>query len=68
VYDVFMPATGWARAAVWGCAVACWLVNDRVKLAEYRALSSEGSLLEHAVRKAWLDLSGQQLCPALETS
>jgi H+-transporting ATPase len=46
VYGVFMVPIGWTWAlAVWGYALACWLVNDRVKLAAYRVLSSGRSLL-----------------------
>ena len=37
VYGVLMPSIGWAWAlAVWGYALAWFLVNDRVKLAAYR--------------------------------
>ena len=37
VYGLFMPAIGWGWAlAVWGYALAWFLVNDRVKLAAYR--------------------------------
>ena len=39
VYGLFMPAIGWGWAlAVWGYALAWFLVNDRVKLAAYRIL------------------------------
>ena len=37
VYGLFMPPIGWGWAlAVWGYALAWFLVNDRVKLAAYR--------------------------------
>ncbi|HUJ11568.1 MAG TPA: plasma-membrane proton-efflux P-type ATPase [Verrucomicrobiae bacterium] len=40
VYGIFMPPIGWKLAlAVWGYAVAWWLVNDRVKLAAYRVIA-----------------------------
>jgi H+-transporting ATPase len=39
VYGLFMPAIGWGWAiAIWGYALAWFLVNDRVKLAAYRVL------------------------------
>jgi H+-transporting ATPase len=53
VYGVFMPAIGWGwAAAVWGYAVAWWFVNDRVKLAAYRVLSFQKSLLWNR-RPSW---------------
>ncbi len=37
VYGVFMTPLGWGWAGfVWGYALACFLVNDRVKLLAYR--------------------------------
>ncbi len=46
VYGVLMPAIGWNWAlAVWGYALAWFLVNDRVKLIAYRILDSHRSLL-----------------------
>ena len=40
VYGVFMTPIGWGWAlAVWGYAVAWFLVNDRIKLAAYRTLT-----------------------------
>ncbi len=46
VYGLLMPAIGWDWAlAVWGYALAWFLVNDQVKLAAYRILDSHGSLL-----------------------
>jgi H+-transporting ATPase len=37
VYGIFMTPIGWTRAlAVWGYALAWFLVNDQVKLAAYR--------------------------------
>jgi H+-transporting ATPase len=39
VYGVFMTPIGWTLAlAVWGYALAWFLVNDRVKLAAYQLL------------------------------
>ena len=46
VYGLLMPAIGWGWAlAVWGYALAWFLVNDRVKLAMYRILDSHRSML-----------------------
>ncbi len=46
VYGLLMPAIGWGWAlAVWGYALAWFLVNDQVKLAAYRILDSHWSLL-----------------------
>jgi H+-transporting ATPase len=46
VYGLLMPAIGWGWAlAVWGYALAWFLVNDRVKLATYRVLDSRRSIL-----------------------
>jgi H+-transporting ATPase len=42
VYGVLMPPIGWGwAAAVWGYALAWFLVNDRIKLAAYRIFSNE---------------------------
>jgi H+-transporting ATPase len=39
VYGIFMTPIGWKYAAfVWGYALACFLVTDRVKLVAYRIL------------------------------
>jgi len=41
VYGILMPAIGWGwAAAVWGYAIAWWLVNDRVKLFAYRIIEA----------------------------
>jgi H+-transporting ATPase len=46
VYGLLMPAIGWGWAlAVWGYALAWFLINDRVKLAMYRILDSYPSML-----------------------
>jgi H+-transporting ATPase len=46
VYGVLMPAIGWGWAlAVWGYALAWFLVNDRVKLAAYRIFDHPRSAL-----------------------
>lgn len=43
VYGVLMAPIGWGWAlAVWGYALAWFLVNDRVKLATYRILGQAG--------------------------
>mgnify|MGYP000117915986 CR=1 FL=1 len=43
VYGLFMPPIGWGwAAAVWGYAVGCFLVNDRVKLFAYKILGPDG--------------------------
>jgi H+-transporting ATPase len=40
VYGILMPPIGWSWAlAIWGYALAWWLVNDRVKLLAYRAVA-----------------------------
>lgn len=45
VYGVLMPPIGWGWAlAVWGYALAWFLINDRVKLAAYRVLNRNRSL------------------------
>jgi H+-transporting ATPase len=47
VYGLLMPPIGWGWAlAVWGYALAWFLVNDRVKLAAYRIVDPQRSLLE----------------------
>jgi len=39
VYGVLMPPIGWGwAAAIWGYALAWFLVNDRIKLVAYRVL------------------------------
>jgi H+-transporting ATPase len=47
VYGIFMAPIGWHLALfVWGYALAWFLVNDRIKLAAYRAFDlREGGLL-----------------------
>jgi H+-transporting ATPase len=46
VYGLLMPPIGWGWAlAVWGYALAWFLVNDQVKLAAYRVLDLRHSLL-----------------------
>jgi H+-transporting ATPase len=46
VYGWFMPPVNWSWAlAVWGYALAWWLVNDRVKLAAYRILNHQQPVL-----------------------
>jgi H+-transporting ATPase len=46
VYGLFMPPIGWGwAAAVWGYALAWWLVNDRVKLCAYRILDPDQPVL-----------------------
>jgi len=43
VYGVFMPPIGWSWAlAVWGYALAWFVVNDRIKLAAYRIFDPVG--------------------------
>ncbi|MCE5322601.1 hypothetical protein LLG46_04700 [bacterium] len=45
VYGLFMTPIGWALA-VWGYALAWFLVNDRIKLLGYRILDpAEPSIL-----------------------
>jgi H+-transporting ATPase len=49
VYGIFVPPIGWKLAlAVWGYAVAWWLVNDRVKLVAYRIVESDSKMLDRA--------------------
>jgi H+-transporting ATPase len=46
VFGWFMPPIGWGwAAAVWGYALAWFLVNDRVKLAAYRIFDRTSSEL-----------------------
>jgi H+-transporting ATPase len=46
VYGLLMPPIGWGWAlAVWGYALAWFLVNDRVKLAAYRILDPQQCVL-----------------------
>ena len=46
VYGVFMPPIGWGWAlAVWGYALAWFLVNDQIKLAAYRILDPNQPVL-----------------------
>jgi len=46
VYGLLMPPIGWGWAlAVWGYALAWFLVNDRVKLVTYRILDPHRPLL-----------------------
>jgi H+-transporting ATPase len=46
VYGLFMPAIGWGWAlAVWAYALLWFVVNDRVKLAVYRILDPQQSVL-----------------------
>jgi H+-transporting ATPase len=52
VYGLLMPAIGWGWAlTVWGYALAWFLVNDRVKLAAYRIIDPQRSLLDIQRRK-----------------
>jgi H+-transporting ATPase len=52
VYGLLMPAVGWGWAlAVWGYALAWFLINDRVKLGMYRILDAHPSLLARKRRK-----------------
>lgn len=44
VYGLFMPAIGWPWAiAVWGYALAWFVINDRVKLAAYQLFDQHSS-------------------------
>jgi H+-transporting ATPase len=46
VYGLLMPPIGWGWAlAVWGYALAWFLINDRVKLTAYRIIDPQRSLL-----------------------
>ena len=46
VFGWFMPAIGWGWAGgVLGYALAWFLINDRIKLAAYRILDPEQSVL-----------------------
>jgi H+-transporting ATPase len=52
VYGLFMPPIGWTWAmAVWGYALAWWIVNDLVKLGAYRVLNQQ-----HSVLTSWKNL------------
>ncbi|MDD5243278.1 MAG: plasma-membrane proton-efflux P-type ATPase [Syntrophorhabdaceae bacterium] len=52
VYGLLMPPIGWGWAlAVWGYALAWFLVNDRVKLVAYRILDPHRPLLSVKRRK-----------------
>ena len=52
VYGLLMPPIGWGWAlAVWGYALAWFLVNDRIKLAAYRIIDPQRSLLAVNRRK-----------------
>ena len=52
VYGLLMPPIGWGLAlAVWGYALAWFLVNDRVKLVAYRIFDPQRSLLAVKRRK-----------------
>jgi H+-transporting ATPase len=47
VYGLLMPGIGWGWAMfVWGYALAWFLVNDQIKLAAYRIIGTQRSLLE----------------------
>ncbi len=47
VYGILMPPIGWGWAlAVWGYALAWFLLNDRVKLVAYRILDPERHILK----------------------
>ena len=51
VYGLFMTPLGWVWAGVvWGYALAWFVVNDRVKILEYRIFgrSQEGILFREA--------------------
>jgi H+-transporting ATPase len=49
VYGIFMPPISWGWAlAVWGYALAWFIVNDRIKLAGYRILDPGQSVLAGA--------------------
>jgi H+-transporting ATPase len=64
VYGLLMPPIGWGWAlAVWGYALAWFLVNDRVKLIAYRVVDpTKASLLA----KKTLDLTPQIATRAYE--
>ncbi len=50
VYGIFMAPIGWGWALfIWGYALAWLLVNDRVKIAAYRAFDSQGPSLLAAI-------------------
>ena len=55
VYGLFMPAIGWGWAlAVWGYALAWFVVNDRIKLVAYRIFDTHhaGLLARKTVKLA----------------
>ncbi len=46
VYGVFMPPVGWGWAlAVWGYALAWFIVNDGIKLVAYRVIDPNNGIL-----------------------
>jgi H+-transporting ATPase len=46
VYGVFMPPIGWGWAlAVWVYALVWFVINDRMKLAAYRIVDPQRSLM-----------------------
>ena len=52
VYGLLMPPIGWGWALViWGYALVWFLVNDRIKLAAYRIIDPQRSLLAEKRRK-----------------
>ena len=52
VYGLLMPPIGWGWALViWGYALVWFLVNDRIKLAAYRIIDPQRSLLAVKRRK-----------------
>lgn len=55
VYGLFMAPIGWGWAlAVWGYALAWFLVNDRVKLAAYRVFEARQPGFMALRRKEWI--------------
>jgi H+-transporting ATPase len=61
VYGILMPPIGWNWAlAVWGYALAWFLVNDRIKLVAYRLLDPDrhvlGSKKHLSIWHKWLSL------------
>jgi H+-transporting ATPase len=55
VYGLFMPAIGWGWAlAIWGYALAWFVVNDRIKLVAYRIFDTHhaGLLARKTVQQA----------------
>jgi H+-transporting ATPase len=64
VYGLLMPPIGWGWAlAVWGYALAWFLVNDRVKLIAYRVVDPRKASL---LAKKTLDLTPQIATRAYE--